>query len=529
MIISGAVAKRSLSTKLLVLTILFVLLAELLVMIPSIANERVQWFEARIEAAYLVSLALERPREEMPEDEEKVIRQLFYTANIVGVTINENNMRELILAPEVDDQEPAERHFVNLRDQMATTTIFEAWGTLFSKGDKQIQVTGSPRFAAHRTVDIVVSQQALRADLQRYARNILILSLIISILTAALVFWSLNRMIVKPVKGLTRNILAFQANPEQAERILSPSGRSDEIGAAETSLAAMERSIHELLKQRRRLAALGAGISKISHDLRNILASAQLMSDRLAKSDDPRMRKLSPRLVSALDRAITLSRDTLAFGRMEPSALKRARVSIRALVDEVFEDTAAIGVATDNQVPEDLTVFADRTQLYRSLFNLTRNAVEAIAPTPENAGNGAAPDSAEPADGIAETGDAGTIAISARQTPTGVEIDIADTGPGIPDHARPELFEPFKGSQKPGGSGLGVAIAAEIVRAHDGELSLLRSDASGTVFRIALPAARAGQAGASQAGAVQSETVSADAPTFPESQTPSLRGSAPPS
>lgn len=524
MIISGAVAKRSLSTKLLVLTILFVLLAELLVMIPSIANERVQWFEARIEAAYLVSLALEGPREEMPEDEEKVIRQLFYTANIVGVTINENNMRELILAPEVDDQEPADRHFVNLRDQMVTTTIFEAWGTLFSKGDKQIQVSGSPRFAADRTVDIVVSQQALRADLQRYARNILILSLIISILTAALVFWSLNRMIVTPVKGLTRNILAFQANPEQPERILRPSGRSDEIGAAETSLAAMERSIHELLKQRRRLAALGAGISKISHDLRNILASAQLMSDRLARSDDPRVRKLSPRLLSALDRAITLSRDTLAFGRMEPSALKRERVNIRALVDEVFEDTAAIGVATDNQAPEGLKVFADRTQLYRSLFNLTRNAIEAMAPTPDATGNGAAPDGAGSADG-ASAADAGTIAISARQTSAGVEIDIADTGPGIPDHARSELFEPFKGSQKPGGSGLGVAIAAEIVRAHDGELSLVRSDPSGTVFRITLPVDHTIQAGQ----ALQSETVSADASTVPESQTPSLRGSAPPS
>lgn len=522
MIISGAVAKRSLSTKLLVLTILFVLLAELLVMIPSIANERVQWFEARIEAAYLVSLALEGPREEMPEDEEKVIRQLFYTANIVGVTINENNMRELILAPEVDDQEPADRHFVNLRDQMVTTTIFEAWGTLFSKGDKQIQVSGSPRFAAHRTVDIVVSQQALRDDLRRYARNILILSLIISILTAALVFWSLNRMIVTPVKGLTRNILAFQANPDQPERILKPSGRSDEIGAAETSLAAMERSIHELLKQRRRLAALGAGISKISHDLRNILASAQLMSDRLAKSDDPRVRKLSPRLLSALDRAITLSRDTLAFGRMEPSALKRERVDIRALVNEVLEDTAAIGVTADNQAPEGLKVFADRTQLYRSLFNLTRNAIEAM--TPDGANNGAAPDGAAPADG-ASAADAGTIAISARQTSAGVEIDIADTGPGIPDHARSELFEPFKGSQKPGGSGLGVAIAAEIVRAHDGELSLVRSDPSGTVFRITLP-----EGGAIEDGeALQSETVSADASTVPASQTPSLRGSAPPS
>lgn len=498
----SSVAKRSLSTKLLVLTILFVLLAELLVMIPSIANERVQWFEARIEAAYLVSLALETPREEMLDEE--VTRQLFSTADIAGVTVNENNMRMLILAPQFNAQEAAHMHLVDLSDPMPTTMVADAWGTLFSKGDRLIQVTGSPRFAQDRKVDIVVSQRALRSDLQTYARNILILSLIISILTAALVFWSLNRMIVKPVKGLTKNILAFQANPDQPERILSPSGRNDEIGAAETSLADMERSIFELLRQRRRLAALGAGISKISHDLRNILASAQLMSDRLAKSDDPRVRKLSPRLISALDRAITLSRDTLAFGRMEPASLKRASVKLHDLVSEVFDDTAAIGVRMENETPEGLTVFADRTQLYRSLFNLTRNAVEAMVPP---AANGA--------DDNAPSTEAGVITISAKQTDASIEIEVADNGPGIPDHARAELFEPFRGSQKPGGSGLGVAIAAEIVRAHEGEITLARSDENGTAFKIVLPN-------------TQSD-YSADASTSPVSQIPSLRGSAPPS
>lgn len=503
----NSAAKRSLSTKLLLLTVLFVLLAELLVMIPSIANQRIQWFEARIEAAYLVSLALEAPREEMLDED--VTRQLFSTANIAGVTVNEDNMRMLILAPEFTSQEAAGMHHVDLEDPMPTTMIANAWGTLFSNGNQLIQVTGAPRFAPDREVNIVVSQMALRQDLQSYARNILILSLVISILTAALVFWSLNRMIVKPVKNLTRNMMAFQANPDQPERILSPSGRRDEIGAAETSLAAMERSLYELLRQRRRLAALGSGISKISHDLRNILASAQLMSDRLAKSDDPRVRKLSPRLISALDRAITLSRDTLAFGRMEPAALKRAPVKLHDLVDEIFDDTAAIGVRTENETPDDLTVFADRTQLYRSLFNLTRNAVEAMAPPEANTAANGSEETPPPANEL------GLITISANDTPAGVTIEITDNGPGLPEHARAELFEPFKGSQKPGGSGLGVAIAAEIIGAHEGELKLARSDENGTTFRIILPAKRQPQLPATS--------------TSPVNQTPSLRGSAPPS
>ena len=233
----------------------------------------------------------------------------------------------------------------------------------------------------------------------------------------------------------------------------------------------MERSVRDLLNERRRLAALGAGISKISHDLRNILASAQLMSDRLAKSDDPSVRKLSPRLLSALDRAIALSRDTLTFGRMEERVLDKSPVRLRELVDEVFDDTAAMGVNAHNNTPADLTIVADRTQLYRTLFNLVRNAVEAITEL--------AAENDAPVDG--------TVTIEATSTARRVTIVISDTGPGLPDHAKAELFEPFKGSQKPGGSGLGVAIAAEIIRAHGGAIELQRSDENGAAFQIFLP------------------------------------------
>ncbi len=467
-----AIAARSLSAKLLLLTIVFVFVAEIVVMIPSVAKQRMGWFEARIEAAYLVALALEGPRESMIEED--VARQLFSTANILGVTVNRDQMRMLILAPEIDPHGPPRMHRVNINDRMPLTLIVNGWGTVFSSGDDLIQVTGAPRFAADQNVDIIVSQSALRNDLLLYARNILGLSLVISSLTAALVYWALNRIIVRPVKRVTTNMMAFEADPEREALIHLPSARQDEIGAAERSLAAMQRGIHELLNERRRLAALGAGISKISHDLRNILASAQLMSDRLAKSEDPRVRKLSPRLISALDRAIVLSRDTLTFGGMESRKLNRAPVDLYALVDEVFEDTAAMGVETKNLMTESFSITADRTQFYRSLFNLVRNAVEAMTPPGHNV-----------EESISET--FGEIHINAEKTDDKTLISVVDTGPGIPDHARDVLFEPFKGSQKPGGSGLGVAISAEIIRAHGGDITLEKSDATGTIFKITLP------------------------------------------
>lgn len=460
-------ANRSLSTKLLLLTIIFVFVAEFVVLVPSIAKQRRDWFMMRFEEAYLASLALEGPREGAAD--ERLVRQLFSTANILGVTINSDDMRMLILAPEINPHGAPNMVRVDFTRENSMDMIANAWGTFFSRGDYLIQATGQPEFAIGQTVDIIVSQKALRDDLYAYARNIFLLSLVISTLTAGLVYWALNRMIVRPVKRLTENITAFDADPENAHGILQPSGRKDEIGAAEESLAAMEKSVRDLLGERRRLAALGAGISKISHDLRNILASAQLMSDRLAKSEDPSVRKLSPRLISALDRAIALSRDTLTFGRMETRLLEKKPFPLRELVAEVFDDTAAMGVTAENNAPESLTIIADRTQLYRALFNLVRNAVDALQ----------------------ETGgedQKGTVTIDAYVAHGAVAILIADTGPGLPDHAKADLFEPFKGSQKPGGSGLGAAIAAEIIRAHGGLLTLEKSDDTGATFRITLPA-----------------------------------------
>lgn len=461
---------RSLSTQLLILTIVFVLIAEAVVLVPSIAKHRRDWINARIEAAYLVGLALEGPAESMIDEE--VAEQLFATAEILGVTVNRGGARVLLLAPEIDAANPPAMHFVDMTDASPAELIISAWATMLSRGNDMVRVFGRPRFASGGSVDIIISQASLRRDLWIYARNVFGLSLVISTLTAAFVYWTLNRLIVKPVKKLTYNMTAFQKNPEERENILTPTDRADEIGAAERSLAALEQSTQDLLNERRRLAALGAGISKISHDLRNILASAQLMSDRLANSDDPRVKKLSPRLIQALDRAITLSRDTLRYGSMAPDVLSKSKTDLHSLVDEVFEDAAAQDVELRNDVPESFALNVDRNQLYRGLINLARNAVEATA-------NNAAAEDETPRNVV--------LSIAARTEDDHAVIEIADNGPGVPEEAQQHLFEPFKGSRKPGGSGLGLAIAAEIMRAHGGELSLARSGPDGAVFAIRLP------------------------------------------
>lgn len=463
--------KRSLSSKLLALTVLFVLFAEMVVLVPSVANQRLNWLNARLESAYLVGLALDAPGGEMIKPE--VAEQLFATANILGVTLDSRGARLLIMTPKLTSDQARVTHFVNIDLRILPEHIADAWATFFSRGDNSIRVVGKPKYAPDGVVDMFVSQAALRRDLLTYARNVLLLSLVISTLTAALVYWSLDLMIVRPVRRLTRSMTVFEQNPEDESALLVASRRQDEIGVAERSLASLERRTQSLLSERRRLAALGAGISKISHDLRNILASAQLMSDHLSKSDDPRVRKLTPRLISSLNRAIALSRDTLSYARMEPGALKLEPVRLRNLVEDVMDDTASTAVDMTCGIADDFFVSADPTQLYRALFNLVKNAVDALA----------GPD---PADGEAPI-TLGKIAVSARHEDGLAIITVADTGPGIPNEARAHLFEPFKGSNKPGGSGLGVAIAYEIARAHGGELRLAKSDGGGATFELALP------------------------------------------
>jgi len=462
--------RRSLSAKLLILTVIFVLIAEIIVLIPSVSDRRVDWLRDRLSSAYLVGLALDSP-EQMIDGE--TAEKLFANANILGVTVDSDGARMPVMTTRLTPEQSRKTRFVNLDRDMPQRHMVAAWITMFSSGDHSLRVVGRPENARNVEVDMFVSQAALRRDLRIFARNVLGLSLIISSLTAAAIYAALSAMIVRPVKRVTHNMMKFEKDPEDVNNILSPSPRTDELGVAERSLASLERRLLTLLTERRRLAALGAGISKISHDLRNILASAQLMSDRLSKSDDPRVRKLSPRLIAALDRAIALSRDTLNYARMDPAALKTELVRVRDLVDDVFNDSPAAGVYLKNDVPADLQISADPTQLYRALFNLVRNAVDALTPIGE--------------DGETSLREGAEVTVRARSENNEAIVEVIDNGPGLPQAAINSLYEPFKGSLKPGGSGLGVAIALEIARAHRGGLTLAKSDATGAIFRMALP------------------------------------------
>ena len=230
-------------------------------------------------------------------------------------------------------------------------------------------------------MEIVTDELPLRQSMYRFSRNVVVVALIIAVLTAGLVYLAMHYLFVRPMRRLTASLVGFHENPESSAGIIVPSQRSDEIGVAERELSDMQRDLMSMLHQKSRLAALGLAVSKINHDLRNLLASAQLLSDQLASVPDPRVQRFAPKLVRSLERAIAFCQSTLSYGRAQEAAPDRRMIMIEPVVLEVRETA---GLASDASISwvaaieRGLAVDADPDQLFRVLLNLVRNAAQAL-------------------------------------------------------------------------------------------------------------------------------------------------------
>jgi signal transduction histidine kinase len=456
--------RPGLSGKLLILTIAFVMLAEVLIFIPSVANFRRTWLMNRISAAATAALVFDAAPSGMvpPDLGKELLRQLG------ALTIWAKRADSRMLVASVENP-PQVDVTTDMRETNPLSQIAEALGTLAASPGRVLRVTA---LGMGVEINMTMQEDFLRAAMWGFARNILLLSLLISLITAGLVYLALIRMIVRPIKRLSENMASFERDPENDARVISTSPRDDEIGFAERSLARLEVKLAEELRRSKKLAALGLMIAKISHDLRNVLSGAQLFSERIAELRNPSVQRLAPRLVDALRRAIDLCEGTLAYGADQRAALKPSRFHLAPVVAECWELALPVNRMPStlfNEVPAELEVMADRDQIARVFLNLMRNSLQAIAPAPGQEAKGEA-----------------RITVSAKREADETVIWIQDNGPGVSDAARQKLFEPFSMSSSRRGSGLGLAIAADILRAHDGDISLVES-VHGARFKITLP------------------------------------------
>ena len=455
--------RLGLSGKLLILTILFVMIAEVLIYVPSIATFRHSWLNDRLSAAYTAALVLEAA----PGVPDNTARQILDSIGARAVAMKMGTQRRLLA---VSDTPPTVDYDIDTRDMSLTREIIDAFGTLFRTRDAVLRVVG-PAPMGGEFVEIVISEAPLRAAMLRYSGTVLLLSLLVSGFAAMLVYLSLHYLFVRPLRRMTVDMVKFHGDPENPARIIAPSGRGDEIGIAEREFAAMQSDLVSMLQQKNRLAALGLAVSKINHDLRNLLASAQLFSDRLSSLPDPHVQRFAPKLMRALERAIDFCQSTLSYGRAQEPPPDRRMTELRTCVEEV-RDTLGIEpearIRWISAVERGLEVDADPDQLFRVLLNLARNAMQALESRAERDPN------------------RDQVRITGRREGAVVVIEVSDTGPGIGETAHAHLFEAFQGSTRTGGSGLGLAIAAELVRAHGGEIRLVEGTI-GATFRITIP------------------------------------------
>lgn len=464
-----------LASRVLVLTIAFVMLAEIAIYIPSIANFRNNWLRDRLSAAYTAALVLEAaPPEAIPD---QLKQNLLASVGAQSIALKDAETRRLLAVANMPEQ-VVERF--DLRSASAWESIKGAFGTLRGHDGRALLVIGHAPMGGE-FIEITIDEAPLREAMLRYSVNILLLSLIISIIVASLAVFALHLLVLRPVRRLTSSLIAFGDGPQDSSRVIVPSGSAHEIGRAEQALAQMQERLLTEFRQTKHLAALGLAVAKVNHDLRNLLSTAQLLSDRLADSPDKVARSVAPKLIGTLDRAIAFCQSTLVYGRAVEPAPQMTRFPLREAVAEAMEVVAPLSasVSLRNEVAADLEIVADRDQIFRLLMNLLRNAVEALTAAGPQPGR-------DPC-----------VIVRARRAAGRLLIEVSDTGPGVPDHARASLFQAFRGSTRAGGSGLGLAIAAELVQAHGGEIRLVDerersarppgAQEGGAIFCIDLP------------------------------------------
>jgi len=355
--------------------------------------------------------------------------------------------------------------------------IADAFETLSQSENRVLRVIGPSPKGTQVTIEVLIDEEALQNAMWDYSRRILNLSIVISLFTATLVFFSLQWLMVGPMRAITDSMGRFRQAPEDETRVIVPSTCTDEIGVAQRELAVMQEELRGAPQQKTRLAALGTAVAKINHDLRKTLATAVLASDRLAHVDDPEVKETMPRLMDAIDRATSLCTQTLNFvsdAKLKPDT---ERFALSDLVKEAGATVASYEsggktIHWENTIIAGIKLNADREMLFRVLTNLGQNALEAGARR---------------------------VRISAEIVTDWICIDIADDGSGLGSEALDKLFEPFAGSSGDGGTGLGLVILRDIARAHGVDVVLMAGKGTsadglgGAAFRIRLPHNRDGK------------------------------------
>lgn len=454
-------------TRLLLLITLAVFITEILIFMPAIANMQQTWLEEHHQSAKAISLILAATPDSMLSEE--LQNNVLVATDALAISIEEKHQkRELAVSRQLNKID----EIVDLKDYSETKALLDSLTTLYFGGDKTLSIRG-PIEGTDIELEVTISDAHLREAMIQFTFHFILVSLTIAIVAATLIYVIVHELLVRPMQNIYVNMLDFVIEPHNPSRIMVPEARHDEVGLTQRRISVIESELQKSYAHQKHLANLGLAVSKINHDMRNILASAQLMSDHLSDAKDPMVRKIAPKLIKAIGRAVSYSQSVITYGRTQEPTPKRERICLRKLVDDVFESLTLPGsdqVTFHNLVSEDINVDADGEQLHRVITNLCRNSVQAMIEHHDDAGC-----------------EKKQLSIRAHRNGASTVIDVEDTGPGIPEKAKEHLFTPFRGSTSQNGSGLGLTICEELIRAHRGTIKLVDDVKTGAHFEICIP------------------------------------------
>jgi two-component system NtrC family sensor kinase len=338
------------------------------------------------------------------------------------------------------------------------------------------------------------------------SRHILLVSILVLSLTAIAIGQILSRMVVRPLKLLEKSMGVIAEG--EFDRIAIDS-KDQEIVSLTNAFNKMlkELELHERhLIQSEKLASLGTLLSGVAHELNNPLSNISSSNQILMEEFREALEKQSPRpwpldldltkdLMSQIneqtDRARNIVRSLLDFSRNQE--FKKESLMLKDILSETIQFVkgqlpAMIDISLS--IPDDIMIFADKQRIQQAFLNLIKNAIDAIelheGTITINAVKRRAMDDIE----NEQIGIYNYLKYRGKCTldQDTVDIQVQDSGPGIPLENIPKIFDPFYTTKDVGkGSGLGLFIVHEIVEEHDGCIAVDSVPGKGTTFLIRLP------------------------------------------
>jgi signal transduction histidine kinase len=325
------------------------------------------------------------------------------------------------------------------------------------------------------------------------SQNILIFSIISLSLLGIAIGQVLSRMVVRPLKQLENSMEVIAEGKFESIQIRS---KDREIVSLTNAFNKMLRELElrqRHLVQSEKLTSLGTLLSGVAHELNNPLSnistSCEILKEEIEDAHMEYKKDLLLQIEEQTDRARNIVRSLLEFSR--DKEFKKEKIPLKTLFEETIrfvKGQVPTKVSIGIDMPDDIFIFADKQRIQQAFLNLIKNAIESIADEGTvsiRAQKRRAIDKIE-----AETEIYNYLKYRGKCTleEDTVDIEIRDTGEGIPHELLSKVFDPFFTTKDVGkGSGLGLFIVHEIIEEHDGCIAVDSEVGKGTTFLIRLP------------------------------------------